>query len=116
MTPSLPPGSLNELTVTNPDTTTATWPAAWFADYLDVDSMNLYHDEVESIVRAGITAGCGGGDYCVQAPVTRAQTAVFLLKAEHGSAYVPPPCTGTFSDVACPGPFTDWNSRSESLP
>jgi hypothetical protein len=40
--------------------------------------------------------------------VTRAQMAVFLLKAEHGSAYVPPPCTGVFSDTPCPGPFTDW--------
>ena len=34
--------------------------------------------------------------------------AVFLLKTEHGSAYVPPTCTGIFEDVVCPGPFTDW--------
>jgi hypothetical protein len=34
--------------------------------------------------------------------------AVFLLKTEHGSAYVPPACTGVFQDVPCPGPFTDW--------
>ena len=34
-------------------------------------------------------------------PVTRGQMAVFLLRAEHGSAYVPPPATGTiFGDVA----------------
>ena len=31
--------------------------------------------------------------------------AVFLLKAKYGSAYVPPTCTGTFDDVACPGAF-----------
>ena len=36
----------------------------------------------------GITGGCGGGNYCPDNPVTRAQMAVFLLKAEHGSAYV----------------------------
>jgi hypothetical protein len=34
--------------------------------------------------------------------------AVFLLKAEHGSSYVPPTCTGIFLDVACPSPFADW--------
>jgi hypothetical protein len=35
--------------------------------------------------------------------------AVFLLKAEHGSAYAPPTCTGLFLDVPCPGGFAvDW--------
>jgi hypothetical protein len=35
--------------------------------------------------------------------------AVFLLKAEHGSSFVPPSCTGLFTDVACPGGFAvDW--------
>jgi hypothetical protein len=34
--------------------------------------------------------------------------AVFLLKAEHGSSYAPPACTGIFPDVPCPGTFTDW--------
>jgi hypothetical protein len=34
--------------------------------------------------------------------------AVFLLKAEHGSAYTPPVCTGFFGDVTCPSLFADW--------
>jgi hypothetical protein len=34
--------------------------------------------------------------------------AVFLLKAEHGSTYAPPPCGGAFADVACPSLFADW--------
>ena len=34
--------------------------------------------------------------------------AVLLLKAQHGSGYVPPPCVGAFGDVPCPGPFTNW--------
>jgi len=33
---------------------------------------------------------------------------VFLLKAEHGSAYTPPGCTGVFNDVPCPSQFADW--------
>ena len=39
---------------------------------------------------------------------TRAQMAVFLLKAIDGSAYVPPACTGIFTDVPCPSQFADW--------
>jgi hypothetical protein len=34
--------------------------------------------------------------------------AVFLLKAQHGSDYVPPHCVGSFFDVPCPSPFADW--------
>jgi hypothetical protein len=29
--------------------------------------------------------------------------AVFLLTARHGAGYTPPPCTGIFADVPCPG-------------
>jgi hypothetical protein len=37
--------------------------------------------------------------------------AVFLLKTEHGAAYVPPACTGVFDDVPCPSPFARWIER-----
>ena len=70
---------------------------------------NTFHDYVNTVARNGVTAGCGGGNYCGTASVTRAQMAVFLLKAEHGSTFLPPSCTGTFTDVACPGGFAvDW--------
>jgi len=107
--PALPPGTTLDVVVSAPDSAAlVTLPDAWFADFLDVEAANPFHDFIESIVRAGITAGCGGGNYCPSNPVTRAQMAVFLLKAEHDSAYVPPSCAGIFPDVACPGPFTDW--------
>ncbi len=108
VSPVLAPGALYDVSVVNPSTLVATLPAAWLADFGDVPQGNLFHGDVEKIFRAGITAGCGGGNYCPAAPVTRAQMAVFLLKAEHGSAYAPPACTGVFGDVPCPGPFTDW--------
>jgi hypothetical protein len=55
---------------------------------------------IEQLANEGITSGCGGGNYCPNATVTRAQMAVFLLRAEHGSAYAPPAATGTmFTDV-----------------
>jgi hypothetical protein len=34
--------------------------------------------------------------------------AVFLLKAEHGSSYVPPACAGIYGDVPCPSTFANW--------
>ncbi len=80
-------------------------------DFLDVPPSDPFHDYVIKIARNGITAGCGGGNYCRYASVTRAQMAVFLLKAEHGSTYVPPMCTGIFADVTCPSAFANWIER-----
>jgi hypothetical protein len=40
------------------------WAAAW----------------IKQLVAEGITAGCGGGNYCPEQPVTRAQMAVFLVR------------------------------------
>ena len=49
---------------------------------------------------SGISAGCGGGSFCPDAPWTRAHAAVHLLKASLGPGYAPPPATGlVFGDV-----------------
>ncbi|MEX0879780.1 MAG: S-layer homology domain-containing protein [Thermoanaerobaculia bacterium] len=76
--------------------------------FADVACPSTFADWIEALAAEGITGGCGGGNYCPASPVRRDQMAVFLLKAEHGSTYVPPACTGVFPDVPCPGPFTDW--------
>jgi hypothetical protein len=34
--------------------------------------------------------------------------ALFVLKSLLGPTYMPPQCIGAFTDVPCPGPFTDW--------
>ena len=67
-----------------------------------------YADWIEQLAGFQITGGCGGGNYCPDSPVTRAQMAVFLLKAEHGSGYLPPDCTSIFLDVVCPSQFANW--------
>jgi photosystem II stability/assembly factor-like uncharacterized protein len=55
---------------------------------------------IEQLFADGITAGCGDGNFCPENDVTRAQIAIFLLRAEHGSSYVPPLVTETrFTDV-----------------
>ena len=101
-------GTLTDVVVTNPDASSATLAQGWLADFLDVDQSDGFHEYVAKIFRNGITAGCGSGNYCRNTAVTRAQMAVFLLKAEHGSTYSPPACTGVFDDVTCPSLYADW--------
>jgi uncharacterized repeat protein (TIGR03803 family) len=108
VSPELEPGTLNDVTATNADGQSATLPGGFFADFLDAPGDSQFHSEIETIFRNGITVGCGGGNYCTDAPASRAQMAVLLLKVEHGPAYTPPPCTGTFPDVVCPSLFADW--------
>jgi hypothetical protein len=77
-------------------------------EFADVPLSSPFHGDIQTIATAGITSGCGGANYCPTSPVRRDQMAVFLLKSEHGSPYVPPACSGVFADVPCPSPFADW--------
>ena len=67
------------------------WAAAW----------------IKQLAAEGITGGCGDGNYCPDAAVTRAQMAIFLLKAKHGSSYSPANATGVFTDV----PVSYWAAK-----
>ena len=76
--------------------------------FTDVPASNPFRAGSRSSSREGITAGCGGGLYCPDNPVTRQQMAVFLLKTLNGPGYVPQPCAGDFDDVPCPSQYADW--------
>ena len=67
------------------DVPTSYWAAGW----------------IKQLAAEGITGGCGSVNYCPEAPVTRAQMAVFLLRSKHGAGYTPPGVGGStgFSDV-----------------
>ena len=41
-------------------------------------SGNPFEDDIDWLADAGITNGCGGGDYCPDDPVTRAEMAAFM--------------------------------------
>ena len=86
-------------------------PACTPGYFSDVPCPGTFAPWIEALATLGITGGCGGGNYCPTAPVRRDQMAVFLLKTEHGSTYIPPNCTGVFSDVACPSAFANWIER-----
>jgi len=77
----------------------------------DVSCASAFAPWIEELYRQRITGGCGENPlvYCPDAHITRAQTAVFLLKARHGAGYEPPACAGVFDDVPCPDGFAaDW--------
>ena len=86
-----------------------TWTLHVGGSFADVPASEPFYPFIENLIHNGVTEGCGGDAYCIGSPVTRAQMAVFLLKAKHGSDYTPHLCfPGTFLDVPCPSPFADW--------
>ena len=84
-------------------------PPATGTVFSDVSAGSFAAAWIEALADEGVTTGCGGGMYCPNSTVTRAQMAVFLLRMLEGSAYLPPPCTtATFDDVPCSNPFAPW--------
>jgi hypothetical protein len=51
------------------------------ATFGDVPTGHPFFPFVEALVASGITAGCGGGNFCPDDPLTRGQMAVFLSAA-----------------------------------
>jgi hypothetical protein len=56
-------------------------PAPATATFGDVDTAHPFFRYVEALAASGITGGCGGGNFCPDAPLTRGQMAVFLSTA-----------------------------------
>ena len=56
-------------------------PAPPTPDFGDVPTSSPQYQFIEALYASGITAGCGSGNYCPNAPLTRGQMAVFLAKA-----------------------------------
>jgi len=56
-------------------------PAPVTATFADVPVGSFGFQHIEALAASGITAGCGGGNFCPDAPLTRAQMAVFLAKS-----------------------------------
>jgi len=51
------------------------------ATFGDVPATHPFFQFIEALAASGITAGCGGGNFCPDAPLTRGQAAVLLAKA-----------------------------------
>ena len=65
---------------------------------------------IEQFYNDGITKGCSDNPvmYCPDQPVTRAEMAIFLLRARYGSSYAPPEATGLFTDAPSGYWAADW--------
>jgi hypothetical protein len=90
-------------------------PACTTAVFTDVPCSDPLAPWINELVRRGVTAGCGGGNYCPNSAVTRDQMAVFLVV----TAGIPPD-TGTcttppFTDVPCSTPFEPYIKKLVSL-
>ena len=80
-------------------------PAATGTVFADVPTTHWAADWIEQLAAEGVTGGCGGGNYCPDTMLSRAEMAIFMLRTKHGGSYVPPAATGTvFADV----PSTHW--------
>ncbi len=112
------PGSRMQLLLVETDASCDS-PLARFAlavDFLDVPPPHAFHEFVSRVAREGITVGCGGGRYCPESSVSRAQMAVFLLRSKLGESYVPPPATGeVFADVPASDPYAPWIEELAAL-
>ena len=75
-------------------------PPATGTVFADVPASSIYAPWIEELERQGLTAGCGGGNFCPHDSVTRAQMAVFLLDTAFGPGYAPPPATGRSSTTS----------------
>lgn len=70
--------------------------------FSDVPIGNPFCGFIERMADDGITSGCGGNNFCPNAPVTRGQMAVFI---EGALGHTPNACQSQFSDVPASNGF-----------
>ena len=83
------------------------WSFTTVPTFSDVPYAHWAWSWIERLYRSGITTGCNTGLYCPENQVTRDQMAVFLVRATHGSTFIPPDPVGLFNDV----PTSHWAAR-----
>ena len=76
----------------------------------DVGTFHFAYLYVEAMAAAGLVAGCSASPplYCPDFGVSRTHLAVVLVRAIHGTSFVPPPATGIFADVPPNNPFARY--------
>jgi hypothetical protein len=94
--------------------------AAWDytpTTFADVSSAHPYHDDIEILYANGYTAGCSTSplNFCPNVILTRAQAAVFMLRGNFGSGYVPVTPTHFFADSWVNAPWGEGWAESMYL-
>lgn len=75
-----------------------TFTALQGVSFLDVPMSNAFYTDIGKISAKGITLGCDSQNYCPSLTVSRAQMAVFIVRAL-GVFNPPPPASQRFQDV-----------------
>ncbi len=65
--------------------------------FSDVPTSHTFYRYIEALAAAGITLGCGGGEFCIDRVLTRAEAATMLARARGWDN--PNPSAPTFADV-----------------
>ena len=94
-----------------PYTTGQTYTINKTGTFQDVPNDHWAWRWIEGLYYAGVTSGCGSGNYCPSTVITRDQMAVFLLRAKYGSSYSPPLPSGVFQDVPTDHWAAAWIER-----
>jgi hypothetical protein len=82
--------------------------------FADVPPSNPFYNFIDRLAALGITSGCGGGNYCPSAAVTREQMAAFIIRAL-GEPNPPIPGSQRFVDVPSSNPFYNFIDRMAAL-
>jgi hypothetical protein len=76
--------------------------------FADVPASHIFCAWIEELARRGVVGGCGGGNYCPGAPVTRAEMAVLVLRTLDPTLNPPACTTPPFADVPANDTFCPW--------
>ena len=84
-------------------------PSCGIPIFNDVPPGSIFCSWIEELARRGVTGGCGGGNYCPTAAVSREQMAVFVLRTLDPNLN-PPACAppNLFNDVPATSAFCPW--------
>jgi hypothetical protein len=96
---------------TDPDNDPCGNPAYNWPTFQDVYSFHWAYDAIQALTNAGISNGCDETHFCPDAPVSRAQMALFLEKSINGSDFIPEPAQGMFTDVPVDHWAANWIER-----
>jgi hypothetical protein len=96
-------------------------------NFADVPDSNVFHADISALAASGVTTGCGGGNFCPSAFVTREQMAAFMNRLGALAAGKTPVVnadrldgfdSGEFllADPVVMSQFGPWTVRSGSSP
>jgi hypothetical protein len=108
------------LTMTAAKNVTASFAQGVQQTFADVPPSHLYYQDIEILYANGLTGGCATNPlkFCPDQIMNRGQAAVFMLRGNFGTTYVPPVPTHIFQDDWTKGTWAEpWaeGMRNEGL-